>query len=151
MITLHELTPDRIALCAAELCALDAAELSAAGISDPRVMLLEALPLCAWAQEARWNDDPIAIFGVRALDGGEVGVPWMLTTIRMERAQAAPVARAAAAAVARMQSEYDVLTNIIHADNDRAIRFVEWLGFHVEPTRCGPNGAFHSFHWSRHV
>lgn len=149
MLTTHELTFDRIVPCASNLCAADLAELDAAGIADACAMLSDALPLCSWAEEARWDGKPIAIFGVRPLPGGRVGVPWMLTTVHMTMAQRRAVAKASAAAVARMRAEFSTLKNFVHASNTRAIRFVQHLGFTVGAVPCGPNAAFLPFTWSR--
>jgi RimJ/RimL family protein N-acetyltransferase len=149
MLTVHPLTPERIAPCMLSLRPADAEELSAAGIEDAITMLAEAVPDCLWADEARWNDAPIAVFGVRAMPGGEVGVPWMLATTELDNASRAAVARAAVRAVARMRRDFHTLTNIVHAANADAIRFVEWLGFHVEQDLTGPGYAFRQFHWSR--
>lgn len=149
MLTIRELTFDRIAPVAAELCAADMLELDAAGVSDARLMLADALPYCRWAQEALWGDESIAVFGVRPLPGGDVGVPWMLTTGHMDNAQTVAVAKAARRAVQRMQAEFSALTNWVHVRNERAIRFIEWLGFHVKPELCGPGYQFRQFTWSR--
>lgn len=149
MLTIHPLDYDRIAPCMLSLRPADAEELSAAGVEDVLTMMREALPACSWAHEARWHDVPIAVFGVRPMPGGDVGVPWMLATTELDAASRAAVARASVRAVARMRSEFHTLTNIVHAANADAIRFVEWLGFHVEHELTGPGYAFRQFHWSR--
>ena len=149
MLTIQPLTVDRIAPCASRICATDRAEMDAAGIADARLMLADALPWCTWAEEAQWHGEAIAIFGVRPLPGGEVGVPWMLTMQHMEQAQRAAVARAAWRAVTRMRSEFHTLTNWVHCRNARAIRLIQWLGFTVDERLCGPGAEFRRFHWSR--
>lgn len=148
-LTVHELTIDRVVPCLGDLHAADLDELQAAGIVDVHEMLMQALPLCSWAQEARWHGEPIAAFGVRPLPGGDVGVPWMLTMRRMDEAQRVAVARAAVRSVRRMRREFVALVNLVHRHNERAIRFVEWLGFRVEPEFTGPGYAFRRFHWRR--
>lgn len=149
MLTTHPLTFDRIAPCAANLWQADVDELRAAGINDAVSMMNEALPTCLWAEEARWRGEPVAMFGVRPLPGGEIGVPWMLTTVHMEHAERAAVVRAAVKAVARMREDFPVLINLIHAKNERAIRFVQWLGFTVEPDPAWPGSEFRRFFWRR--
>jgi hypothetical protein len=145
MLTIQPLTTDRIVYCASRLVLADRAELDAAGIGDAAQMLMGAVPECAWAEVALWESEPVAMFGVRPM--GDVGVPWMLTTISMRRAERAPVARAALRAVRRMRDEFAVLQNLIHADNASAIRFVRWLGFTVDPAPTGPGGRFRLFWW----
>ena len=147
MLTIHPLTFDRIVPVAANLCAADLRELDAAGIADATAMLRDALPLCSWAEDARWDGRSIAIYGVRPHN--EAGVPWMLTTMHMEHAERAAVARASVRAVRRMQSEHALLVNWVHAENERAIRFIRWLGFKVNEIPAGNGGQFRKFHWSR--
>jgi GNAT superfamily N-acetyltransferase len=149
MLTIRPLEFDRIVPVAANLCAADMAELDAAGIEDAKAMLLDAVPHCCWAKEARWNDQSVAIFGVRPLEGRDVGVPWMLTTKHMEAAERAAVAMAAMRAVRQMRIEFPRLMNLVHAQNARAIRFIQALGFTVDDAPLGRGGAFRRFHWER--
>lgn len=149
MLTIHDLAFDRIAPLCADLCTADLRELDAAGIEDALAMMSDAVPHCLWAQEARWNDRAVAAFGVRPVPGKPMGIPWMLTTTHMDAAERAAVARAAERAVARMRADFPSLTNWVHAENARAIRFVRWLGFAVDEQLSGRNHAFRRFHWSR--
>lgn len=149
MLTLSSLTPAAIDDVVMSLRDSDAMELEAAGIADAAAMMHAALPSCAWAELARWNDEPIAMFGVRPLDGNEVGVPWMLTTVHMDRAQQDAVAWAARRAVRRMQREFPALTNLVHKGNAPAIRFIEALGFTLSDQLTGPGFEFRQFWWRR--
>jgi hypothetical protein len=151
MLTLHEFTAERAEQAARMLCAEDRAELSAARIADPVRMLSEAVPSCAWVHEARWNGEPVAVFGVRPMaDDASVGVPWMLTTQRMDMADPSAIAHEARRAVRRMRREYRLLVNWVHWRNARAVRFIEALGFVVEhDSSCGPGGEFRHFWWRR--
>jgi nucleotide-binding universal stress UspA family protein len=151
MLTVHSLTSDRLAFCAANLCRADLAELRAAEVADVLSMLGSALPDCRWASEARWNGEPIAIYGVRPVDkeSPHVGVPWMLATTALAKAERAAVARQARREVRRMRAEFEVLCNLVHAENANAIRFVEWLGFDVGTKPAGPGGRFRSFVWRK--
>lgn len=151
MLVVHTLTPDRIAPCALQLREADQAELDAAGIEDVVGMLSDALPECSWAHVAEWNGRPVFMYGVRPLPGGEVGVPWMLSTVHLEHAERVAVARLARQVVARMRAEFPVLTNLIHAENHDAIKFVEWLGFTVSDKLTGPEYKFRQFIWRRDV
>ncbi len=149
MLTIHALTVDRVAPCAVMLREADRLELMAAGVGDVVTMLGTALPDCLWAEEARWNGEPIAMFGVRPMPGGEVGIPWMLSTTRLQQAERVAVARAAVRAVQRMRCDFAVLTNIVHTANRDAIAFVEWLGFTVDDRLTGPGYQFRQFTWRR--
>lgn len=150
MLTIRPLTFDRIAYAAASLWPADREELDAAGIADCEAMLREALPDCAWAEEARWGDHAIAVYGVRPIAGRmSTGVPWMLTTTHMEGAERMPVFYAARGAVRRMRDQFDVLVNFVHGRNLRAQKFIRCLGFKIDETPTGPNGAFLRFKWER--
>ncbi len=151
MLIVHTLTPDRIAPCALQLREADQAELDAAGVEDVIGMLSDALPDCSWASVAEWNGRPVFMYGVRPLPGGEVGVPWMLSTVHLEQAERVAVARLARQVVARMRAEFPVLTNLIHAENHDAIKFVKWLGFTVSDKLTGPEYKFRQFIWRRDV
>lgn len=151
MLTVHPLTPDRIVPCALELRASDRAEMEAAGIDDTAAMLMEAVPHCAWANVAEWNGRPVFMYGVRPMSGGEIGVPWMLSTVHLDAAERDAVAWLARRVVNRMRREYPVLTNMVHAENHEAIRFIEALGFTVFEELTGPGYRFRQFIWRRHV
>ncbi|MGL4576672.1 MAG: hypothetical protein ACRCV9_17935, partial [Burkholderiaceae bacterium] len=149
MLTLHPLTAERLPSCAAQLCQEDQAELVAAGIDNFCQMMESALPDCAWAKEARWKNETIAIFGLVCAPGGEIGVPWMLTMEAMNDAERVTVARVAAREVRAMQQRFPALGNLVHAQHSSAINFIEWLGFHVERAPCGPGDQFYKFSWVR--
>ena len=151
MLTLLPLAADRVVPCLADLAPADRAELQAAGLADSVQQLVDALPTCTWAMEARWHGRAVAIFGVRPMPGSTAGIPWMLTMTGMAQADRAPIARAAVRAVRRMQAEFPRLVNWVHAENERAVRFVAWLGFRVERMPAGPGGRFWIFEWRRDV
>lgn len=147
MLVLRDADLARIVPIAADLCASDLEEIAAAGITDTVGMLQEALPSCAWVQEAVWDGQTIAIFGVRPHEG--VGVPWMLTTTHMAAAERSAVAIAARRAVLRMRGDFSRLANLVHRRNARAIRFIEALQFKVHREPTGPDGEFYLFDWER--
>ncbi len=149
MLTIYKLTQARAALCAMSLCEADQAELDAAGIEDAVAMLEQSLPDCSWSHEARWNDRPVFMYGVRPLPGNEIGIPWMLSTVHLEQAERVAVARLARKVVAQMRAEFPILTNMVHADNEDAIKFIQWLGFDVSDRRVGPGENFRQFMWRR--
>lgn len=150
MLTVRPLAHDRIEEVAARICAADMAELDAAGITDAKGMLREAVPWCAWADEALWNGETVAVFGVRPLAGQySVGIPWMLCMPTIEAAGRQSVARQALREVSRMQEQFDILANYVHRENRRAIQLVQWLGFNVYSQPVGPGGNFYAFRWQR--
>lgn len=143
MLKIHEGTPTTAIELATLLHPADAAELAAAGQHIGAV--LEGVKLT----ELRQGDDLVCAFGVAPGDG--FGVPWMLCTELVDK-----VPRKAMAAVSRQvvdgwKEGHALLMNMVHAQNLRAVRFVEWLGFTVEPEPVGPGGEFRVFWWRRHV
>lgn len=144
-LTIRDMTAHDIAPFLADLCEADRAELVAAGITDASSMLHRSLSSCSWAEYWEADGKPVAIGGV--VPAGEFGIPWMLTTRHAETVDRSAMTRAALRAVHKMMREHSTLQNWIHASNARAIRFVQWLGFDVEPALCGPGDAFHFFHW----
>lgn len=128
--------------CLNSLCDEDRAELAAAGVVDAQAML-EGQAVTAVLDGERC----VALFGVNVHQGA--GIPWMLTSTAMAQAERASVARSAMCVVAGMRRDFGHLVNWVHAENRRAVRFIEWLGFTVEPEPVGPGGAFRLFHWRK--
>jgi hypothetical protein len=126
---------------AAALHPADRAELAAAGVE-----VQHALAGCEIV-EARDGGRLIAAFGLNWHDGW--GVPWMLSTAHIERSLRHEVAAVALDVVNDWKTQADRMHNIVHAQNARAVRFVQWLGFHVDHTPIGPGGAFLLFSWER--
>lgn len=83
--------------------------------------------LRAWAILA--DDVPIAAVG-DTLHGIGTGVPWMVTTVHVER-HARGFLRASKAILAEMCQRHYTLVNLIDARNVVAIRWLEWLGFSI--------------------
>lgn len=81
--------------------------------------------------------EPAAIVGI-ALEGlvGGVGCPWMLTTPAVERYPRA-FARLTRSFVTRSLLMTERLENVIDARYTRSIRWLQWLGFTVEPELAG--------------
>lgn len=79
------------------------------------------------------DGEPAAVVGI-ALESftGGAGCPWMLTTPAVERYPRA-FARLTRTLLARGLLMTDRLENVIDARYTRAIRWLEWLGFTVEP------------------
>ncbi len=66
-----------------------------------------------------------------------VGVPWMLGTERVYD-HGRDLVRYAPAIVGEMHATFDVLENLVSADNARAIRFLRHVGFEI----CAPVSMF---------
>lgn len=145
MLTIDTAGPEAVAELLATIRAEDAAEMAAAGVDGEA---LTAVPL----QALRWHGRLVALFGLAGLPNVDgAGVPWMLCTkvlAEVPRRQMAAISRRV---VLDWMSQRALLVNLVHAKNRQAIRFVQWLGFHVDHTPTGPGGQFFTFSWSRHV
>lgn len=121
----------------------DAAELAALGIGQEDG-LRAALARAVWAETYLIGGEPAAIVGLgrSALVGGH-GVPWLLTGPAVERHRKLFL-RESRRQVARMLAEVRPLVNWVHADYRRAVRWLEWLGFELDPPSqlaFGPTGG----------
>lgn len=79
------------------------------------------------------DEVPICMFGVspRSLLTGQ-GHPWMIGTNRLDK-NARTFVRYCREQVAIMGESYQYLDNWVDARNTRAIRWLRWLGFTIEP------------------
>lgn len=97
------------------------------------------------------NGQPLAAFGEVSLNpGAGIGVPWLISTIHVER-HARGFLRACRPLLQRMSERHPYLANQIDARNTVAIRWLQWLGFLVgEPVPHGPHQIpFRPFHLHR--
>jgi hypothetical protein len=95
--------------------------------------------------------EPVAVFGVAPYPGlPHVGIPWLLATRRFDDHRIRLV-RGVRRMLYHLRSDFAQLENHVHADNARSVRFLEWLGFTVEPAApWGHKGAmFRRFWWKR--
>jgi hypothetical protein len=126
----------------------DALEVAALGLS-PQQALQQSLARSMWA-EAYLVDGPqghevAAIVGLcRASLLAGPGVPWLLTGPACER-HAKTFLRESRRQLARMRGSCLPLVNFVHADYRRAIRWLEWLGFTLEPSQLLNGAPFRRF------
>lgn len=97
------------------------------------------------------DGDVVAVFGDAPHSDG-VGVPWLISTIHVER-HARAFLRVCRPEVAEMLTRSAFLLNFVDVRNTAAIRWLEWLGFTFgEPEPYGPCGAlFRPFWMKSHV
>lgn len=145
-LTLDRVGVDAIDQLGASLHPADAAELAAAGWTDLR-RCLSGASLTAM----RWRGELLALLGCEPHPRqAGAGIPWMLSTVAVERAPSAVVGRACLRLVQGWQQEHRSLSNMVHRDNARAVALVDWLGFEIDRDRpLGPGGAFWLFTWER--
>lgn len=88
----------------------------------------------------------IALYGVKSLEAYQEGLGciWQLATHDAELACNKPHIYAASAAYIELCHErFPILGNAVYAKNERALRFVERLGFHVQPAMVVHGALFH--------
>jgi len=148
-----ETIPADIEAIAASLRPGDLAEIEAAGFESAREALEASVSLsplvCLTMLEA---GRPIAICGVASLLLSQTGRPWVLSTTTLDK----PAAQRAFLAFSRqvvslMRHRYDCLENYVDARYAAAIRWIEWMGFMLEPpVPYGVHGElFRRFWWKR--
>lgn len=81
------------------------------------------------------DENPILIWGVAPMDSimGKVGMPWMLGTPQMFGLEHY-IGKKARRYIALMHYLFPSLINYVHGENFVAIRFLQWCGFHINPS-----------------
>lgn len=100
-----------------------------------------------WA--GRVDGDLVALWGVGAIQPlSGIGAPWLVATDRLNDV-AIPFLRRNKANLDRLRQSYDVLRNVVYAENTSAIRWLKWMGFKMQdPRPFGPlNKPFRQFEW----
>ena len=131
----------------------DVSELWAAAMATPERALRDGILLSPESWVGMADDLPLCIFGVAPVSLlGRVGAPWMVGTSDIDR-HAFGFLKACKGAVAEMIAPYPYLFNFVDARNDKAVRWLKWLGFTMPPAEpYGPFGLpFHRFEMKRDV
>lgn len=119
----------------------DAAELAAAGAT---LQHHEGVSYHALRNDGRL----VALFGLQphpVLPGA--GIPWMLCTRHLEAVPRRRMAAVSVSVVHQWRQQCRLLQNMVHRRNERAMRFVQWLGFTIDRRPFGPGGEFFVFTW----
>lgn len=115
----------------------------------PREALMDAVERTDDALAMLIDGKVLSIFGCSEASflGGE-GHPWMLSATGIER-HGRVVLTLAPRFFAEMQAGREHLSNIVHADNRSAIRFLRWCGFEFGETVTVKGEPFIRFSWTR--
>ncbi len=114
----------------------DALEVAAFGLSKESA-IEQSMARSLWAETYLIDGEPAAIvgLGLSAFVGGH-RVPWLLTGPACERHKRGFMVESRRQ-VARMLDTVSPLINFVHADYARAIRWLAWLGFEIDPPHRG--------------
>lgn len=118
----------------------DVIECRAVGHS-PAEALRDGLARSLWALTALVDGKPEAMLGVapRSMIEG-TGVPWMLGTERVYGG-AREFVRYGRGIIAEMEATFPVLSNMVAADNGRAIAFLKHWGWRISSKRVAVGGV----------
>lgn len=151
-VEVRDAVPSDVAVVASDMRPDDVAEVEASCGLDPLGALARSFAMSDMAWTGTVDGVPVCMFGVAPLSVmGGIGSPWLLGTPKMERVPLTFL-RLNREYVARMLERYGHLVNHVDARNRVSIRWLRWLGFHVDENAfpMGPFGApFHRFEMRR--
>ncbi len=126
-------TQEHVTAAAMDMRPADRAEVWALAHLTP----LRALEVSVKGSNRPWaglyGDDVLCLFGVSEMTLiSRVGVPWMLSTHNMAKHVQA-VGRTSLRYIRQLRREYDWLENYVDARHELSIKWLEWMGFTLEP------------------
>lgn len=132
-------TASHIPALAASMREWDMIECAVCGHS-PEAALADGLSRSLWALTALVDDEPVAMMGVcpRSMIEG-TGVPWMLGTDAIYGG-ARELVRWGPGIIREMERTFPVLSNMVAAGNDRAMRFLRHWGWRISLERVAVGG-----------
>ena len=142
--------PEDMDLLAPNLREIDCREVWALSRLGPREALGRSLECSVKAWTALTQGRIIQMWGVSRLGGlmGFVGSPWLLASDILERPEVArEFIRQSRPYARELEEGFDRLTNLVHAGNRLAIRWLEWLGFSLAPGEIKINGECFYLFW----
>lgn len=140
-----EIVPARaghIPAIAAQVREEDRAELWAAGCITPLDCMFHGLEHSRKSWTGLLDGEPVCMFGVVPSSIlGNVGRPWMVGTRHLD-AHPFVFLRRCRGYIREMREGFDRLENHVDARNERAIEWLTWLGFEMDPAaeKVGPFG-----------
>ena len=106
----------------------DRLELKAHGQKDSYKALVASVRASDKCYTVWIDEEPAAIFGVATIDvDPRVGSIWLLGTPKIETIKI-QFLRESRRWLEDVSQGYDLLTNVVHQDNDLHIRWLRWLG-----------------------
>lgn len=134
---------------AANMRKLDRKECEVIAGLSPRAALAQCVEGAANPVVAEIEGRPVCVFGVsEASFLGQDGYPWMLCAEGIER-HARVLLTVTPRFLGEMMDEFEHLSNVVHADNRSAIRFLRWCGFSFGEAFDVKGETFLKFEWRR--
>lgn len=130
------------------LRAEDQAELVACGRNDFRAVLGESAEISEEVWAVFDGDTLLCVFGVTP-----AGIPWMLSSVHLTKHHMRRCLRYAHSILAGWVNRYGRLFNMVHSENHKPKRWLQWMGFTVSPTPSivtAAGASFHYFTMSKH-
>ena len=113
-----------------------------------------SLAVCPDALVGIYRDKLLCVFGCRDVVPGVVGLPWLLTCLDFKDHPLAVGRGVRDILFGQWMKRYEVLYNHVHAENSRAIGWLQEIGFTVEE-KSEPYGLhmapFRRLEWRRPV
>lgn len=141
-------SPADLERIAANMDPADAAEVWATAHLRPDQALLKSSSVSRETYVGKVRGEAICAFGIgqrTLLD--HIGVPWLLGTPEI-REHARVFLRVSKRWVEIEARRFTTLENFVDSRHTRAVKWLRWLGFAIEPAQpFGPDGVpFHHFH-----
>lgn len=133
-------TEEDVAFVAENLRPADLSEAEALGMGPAAPLLLLTVKQSLWFEAIQVDGQVAALYGLgrEPRDVGQgVGLPWLMGTSAAD-AFGFKFIRDCRKVVGRMLEDRPALVNFVHVKNERAIRWIEWLGFEFHPPLMVP-------------
>ena len=129
--TVEKATVDDARVVGRTLRSDDRRELLALGWHDHETLLVRGVEESTVSRTIWVGGAPVALFGVRRIDDQPVntGAPWLLATTGIYQLDKRQFASESRRYVDWLNAFHPYLTNIVHAENATAIRWLQWCGF----------------------
>ena len=148
IVTIEPATIEHAIAIAADVRAPDVAEIWASSRQVPERAMISGIKYSEQAMTGLVDGEPVCMWGV-VNDSlvGRIGIPWMIGTSKLDK-YARLFLRECRKPQLEMFSGYGMLMNYVDARNTRAIKWLRFMGFEIEPEPIpyGLSGLpFHKF------
>lgn len=133
---------------------IDAAEIRVIGGCSPEHAIRRSVERSEPHAYAALDDEDhvLALFGFGSPSPiGRVGVPWLLGSVRLQEHKRDLLQLSRTILAVMRNGSFDMMVNVVWAENRASIRYLEALGFTVEPEVAIPGSktAVRPFWWMK--